>query len=260
MRWKNRFNPLFAAAMMTMGCSERKENPDTTNPLANHIDRSVFYIDSVPEGADVYLVDENKKDGSDMEVVGKTPLTIKASVCNGKSFFICMKMDFYLSKLEKIPAMKDWVEKFKSDQYFQSDYGTYVGYFDFDTPVTRSMKTVDDNKLFATGPVYKLDNPMCNRECAIFLPKGMDVSTIYGLMPPPGTFGGFNENWKKTFAKYRFSEKQIIEAIECLSRCGKYITQVKNPFKKDKAMEYVITMQKGKSDLVVVTQLEVNVY
>ncbi|MEI7424585.1 MAG: hypothetical protein WCK10_00495 [Candidatus Staskawiczbacteria bacterium] len=236
------------------GCSGKE---DPAKALSKYIDVSKLYIDSVPPGAEVYNILDKKFDEDDMKLLGKTPLIVNASECSSRKFFVCMKIDFYLSKVEKIPEIKDWVTKFKLEQEQGGKSGSVLKYFNFDTFDLRSMKALNSEKLFATGPIYEIKGPMNNRECAIFLPKGLPMSVMYPLMPPRGTFNGVDETWHSRLAQCQFSEIQIKEAMESMSRCGKYFVRIKIPSKPKSAHEYNLVSQRGGDKLVTLSEAEI---
>ncbi len=248
------------------GCGEEDEfgilEKDSKKELREKIDalfrsksdNDNVYIDSVPDGADVYLMKEDEK----KKFLGKTPLVVKASECPGMTFWISMNMDYYLEKVKVIPEMREWIDGFKSDQYFYRNLGFSSEYFDFGVPVSISDQS-SNGEIVSIGPKYKLDWPEENRICVFFIPKEKKISLFFPLMPPPGTFEPLKGKWPTILReRYHFSQEQAKEALACLTRCGKYRARIKDPFKKDKAKDISIIVQGGGKDVVVATMCEVS--
>ena len=205
---------------------------------------SRIYVDSVPSGADVYLSPADENSAAKQTLLGKTPLIVEAAQCPGLRFLVSMNMDYYLRQIEKIPEMHDWITEFKSEQYF-SGQSLSQNYFHFDVPDSRLTTTLNGG-LVAVGPVYSLEGLSQNRICVCFIPRGKNVSLFYPLMPPPGTFERLKGHWHEVLLEeYHFSEAQAQEALDCMSRCGNYATQVKDPFKSGIARRYVLTIEGG---------------
>jgi len=218
-----------------------------------------IYIDSVPSGAEVYLLPKDEKSTEKDKLLGKTPLVVKASDCASKKFWVSMNMENYLKQVADIPEMKDWIKSFKSDQYFSDGPMTKSDYFNFEVSVSRSVSSINGG-LVSVGPVYDLEWPSANRICAFFVPKGQKASSFYPLMPPLGTFKGAIGDLRTSLQqRYRFSAEQTQEAIGCLSRCGKYLTKVNDPFKDNTAREYNIVIQGGSNENTIVTMSEIRV-
>ena len=244
--------------------SEPRQTASEPETMDTNVDRVLgrsailkgkVYIDSVPRGAHVYLVRESAK-GGDKEL-GVTPLAIDPNQCPGMKFWIMMTVEEYVNRTKDLPGMKEWVEDFQTQNYF-GGIGLISAFFDFDTGETRTGVEPGTNALLLFGPVYKLQWPMMNRVCALFIPTGKKVSVFYPLMPPRGTFQELKGEWRKNLvSKYKFTEEQAVEALECLSRCGKYVARIKNPYKEGWAMEYSITAQGPECPLIYITQREV---
>ncbi len=238
------------------GCSE-KEDPELKR--GNSEDQNTnIYIDSVPSGAEVYLLREKGSEVKD-KLLGKTPLVLKPSECPGKTFWVKMNMGEYLEKVAVIPEMEEWITNFKSDRHFGEPGMGSQRYFSFETAVSRVVST-QSGGLVAAGPVYKLEGSDQNRICVLFIPKNKRPSIFYPLMPPPGTFARPTGRWPEVLRdEYRFSEEQAKEATECLTRCGKYRALVKDPFKKDTVRRYIITVQGPESDRILTQIAEINI-
>jgi hypothetical protein len=274
-RWFALAGLILVLLVVLNGCRKSKEKSDvqregdTSNFVskAEGVDEDVdkvlgrsailkgkVYIDSVPRGAHVYLV---RADANDDKEVGITPLTLEPSECPEMKFWIMMTVDEYVSKMKNLPGMEEWLEDFQTQNHF-GGLGTTSGFFDFDTSVTYTGVDPDTNSLLLFGPVYELEWPMMNRVCAFFIPVGKNVSDFFPLMPPKGTFSELKGEWHKNMlSKYKFTEEQADEAIECFPRCGKYIARVKNPYKEGWAMEYSITAQGPECPLTYISQREV---
>lgn len=217
---------------------------------------SRIYVDSVPSGADVYLLPADENSAAKQALLGKTPLIVEAAQCPGLRFLVSMKMDYYLGQIEKIPEMHDWIKEFRSEQNFSSQTMSQ-NYFDFDVPDSRITTTINGG-LVSVGPVYNLEGLSQNRICVCFIPKGKKVSLFYPLMPPQGTFERLKGHWHEVLLEeYHFSEAQAEEALDCMSRCGKYTTQVKDPFKSGFAREYDLTIDGGSKIRVSIHSYEV---
>ncbi len=218
-----------------------------------------IYIDSVPAGAKVYL--QQREEGSRVKdrLLGKTPLRLDSSECSGMTFWIRMDMGEYIKKVAAIPEMEKWIKNFKSDRYFGEPNMGFQRYFNFEGSLSQVVSSPTGG-LVAVGPVYKLDWPNHNRICVLFVPKEKALSIFYPLMPPAGTFTRPKGRWESVLRdEYRFSEEQIKEALECLTRCGKYRTRIKDPFKKDIVREYSIVTQGPGNDLIVTAISEIKI-
>ena len=253
---------LISVSLVLTGCDEKKwKNIDDNSPLPAQPTRyeSKIYVDSVPSGADIYLLPSDEKDKTAKDVLlGKTPLIVESSQCPSKKFWVDMNMEYYISKVSGIPEMEEWIKSFKSDGYFGTPMMSQE-YFKFDTSDSRNTSKMGGG-LVSVGPVYTLEWPVENRICAVFIPKGKKKSLFYSLMPPVGTYQMFlNNGWRTSLQKNRLSESQIQEALECLTRCGKYMAQVKDPFKDGSARLYVYTAQGGKNDRVVISQYGIRI-
>lgn len=247
-------------AVVVIGCSNEQPSGNQvaeTTPVqsANKVGTKV-YIDSVPAGATVSLLPRDDDDKTTKERrLGKTPLVIDASECPTMRFLVMMQMDEYIQKAEKIPQMKSWVAKFKSEQYF-GDSSLSQHYFNFDTAQSRLFKSMNGG-IVAIGPVYELEWPNHNRLCAIFIPRGVKQDAAYSFMPPRGTFPELRGNWPNLLrTEYHLSEDQAKEALEYLTRCGKYIVTVKDPFQEGVGRRYSITIQASPNEMIVTTVQE----
>jgi hypothetical protein len=252
---------VLASSIIFVGCDNKKENDNNHDNgicVLPGIADSKVYIDSVPSGAEVYLLPANEESKQKDELLGKTPLIIESSKCQSMRFLISMDMDYYIKQVEKIPEMQDWIKRFKSEQYF-GDMMMSQEYFNFDTPNSRFAKQIHGG-LVSTGPVYSLSWPNKNRLCALFIPRGKDISLFYPLMPPAGTFPKPTGGWHDVMIQeYHFSEEQYQKATNCMTRCGKYLTRVKDPYKKNTAREFSMTAQGGKSEITAISSYEVDV-
>jgi len=259
---------IFVMIFGLVSCSKKKESKaENENSYARRIGpskqellRTKIYLESVPSGTEVCLLQEDENSGEGEKLLGKTPLVLKPSDCPGMTFWIKMDMEEYLKKVKIIPDMNDWITGFKSDRYFGYPRPvTSQEYFNYEVSLSRNV-TAFQGGLVATGPEYKLDWPRHNRICVLFVPKKKKISLFYPLMPPPGTFERVKGSWPSDLRnQYRFSKEQAEEAIECLTRCGKYRARVKDPFKKDTAREYSITVQGPGNDLIVIQTTEIRI-
>jgi len=197
------------------------------------------YVDSVPRGAHVFLISESAKGGD--KQLGVTPLELDPAQCKGMKFWIMMTVEDYINKTKDLPDMKGWLEDFQTQLH--SGMPHISVFFDFDTSVTRAGVNPQTRSVALFGPVYELKWPMTNRVCALFVPRGRRASEFYALMPPTGTFKGLGDEWRKNMiTKFKFTEQQVEEAVQCLTRCGKYVARIKNPHKYG-LMEYSVTAQ-----------------
>lgn len=218
-------------------------------------------IDSVPPGASVFLVpaDSFKEKVDLTDPLGTTPLVLKSSQCPDMTFLILMNIDKYLECVCSIPEMKSWIEELSITQELmgESDLDTH----DFKFGVTEVVKltTPDRSRLIAIGPMYKLKWPEEKRLCVLFIPSTVSCTAFYPLMPEPGTFTLPGNDWLGVLKrKYRFSEQQLNEAAECLTRCGSYFTRVKDPSNAERAIDSNITLQDMRSGYLISRQLPVN--
>lgn len=125
-------------------------------------------------------------------------------------------------------------------------------FFNFDTPVSQSIESVGGG-LVGVGPVYDLGSSggfsdSSIRICALFIPRGVRREAFYPLMPKPGTFPRLSDRFAEILrSKYHFSDAQAALALENLSRAGKFVLTVKDPFVEEGGKEIAITeMPDGK--------------
>lgn len=255
------FLAILSAILVFSGCDRHpKKDGGVPPPRTKESPRGTkVYIDTVPAGAEVFIL-SGEKDSKE-ESLGFTPLVVDASKCPSMKFWIKMDMDGFLKKVEEIPIMKDWVAMFKSERYFGHPSPlSSQEYFDYEVALSRNVAKMDGG-LVATGPVQELDWPRHNRMCVLFIPKGIPASAFYPLMPKPGTFTKMEGSWPKNLKnKYKLSEAQAAEAMECMTRCGKYRARVKDPFRENIAIEYSFTAQGPPTeDLIVIQGSEVRI-
>lgn len=75
--------------------------------------KSKIYIDSVPPGANVYIVTLTGDRSSDGKPVGATPLVLDPSASPSMQFALVMRMESYSKLVATIPEMKGWIKEFK---------------------------------------------------------------------------------------------------------------------------------------------------
>lgn len=239
----------------------------------NQSGKPKLYIDSVPSGAKVYLMGSEDDKSHEDKVLGTTPLILDPDQAPTMRFCIMIRMDDYLKQIESIPEMREWADMFRRDQQLASigpgfgGFGAGGGgpmgigdYFDFDTPQSRNAQQAGGG-LVEIGPVYTLEWPQQNRLCAMFIPRKSKVSHFFPLMPDAGTFKNPGRGYLAALIReYKFSGEQAQEAIESLTRCGKYITRVKDPLRaKDHATDFSLTIQRAPKSTVVTQAYEVRV-
>jgi hypothetical protein len=232
------FIVLALGTIAIFGCSKRQ-------PKVFRDDK--VYIDSVPRGALVSLLPIENEDGKEI-VLGKTPLVLDPSQTPSMRFLIMMEMDGYLKAIGVIPELKEWAERFKIEQRFvkASGLGGMQDYFLFEDTAYSQVVTDVRGGLRAVGPIYTLDWPTHHRLVALFIPRGVKVTTFYPLMPACGTFELHERDYGNSLVRdYGFSAEQRDEAVGSLSRCGKYVTKVRSTDGSDTARLYCITAQKG---------------
>ena len=221
--------------------------PAPTYPTEVASDTKI-YIDSVPQGATVSLLPREKEKG-EREELGKTPLAVHSSQTHGMRLLIMMNMDNFLKQVEPIPELKDWVAGFKSDRYFASGPGGMdQNYFNFDTADSMSVQSANGG-LVAVGPIYDLSSeigPGSSRRsiriCALFIPRGVKREAFYPLMPRPGTFPELMGSWPDDFrSEYHLSDEQAHTALESLTRCGKYVVTIKDPYREGRGKQLSFT-------------------
>lgn len=201
-------------------------------------------IDSVPSGASVFLVPEDYREGNlDLKKpLGMTPLTLKQSRCPSMIFWVAMDINQYLKHVNSIPEMKTWVSDLQDSFFGEADTDMH----DFNFGYSGILKVTDPNTrlLEAIGPICEMKWPDEKRLCVLFIPRTVSCTVFYPLMPKPGTFALPDSDWRGFLRrKYRFSEQQLDEAAECLTRCGGYFTRVEDPANAEKAIDYSITLQ-----------------
>ncbi|MCI0537358.1 MAG: hypothetical protein L0Z50_19250 [Verrucomicrobiales bacterium] len=209
-----------------------------------------IYVDSVPSGASVYLLPKIDGD-SGKRLVGKTPLVLDASEASSMRFWVMINMEAYLKEIERIPKLRDWVTKVRSDRF----PGTYIPrYFDFEFDSTQGAKG-RDGKIVGVGPVVTLDFPTQSRIAVVFLPEGEKLSTLFPIMPPSGTFRvSESEQRKLLMNRYGLRETDATEAIEALSRCGKAWILVLNSPQRGHTRELIMTDQGPDNPTVTITE------
>jgi hypothetical protein len=256
----NEFNPWVAVradtgkllTLLKDGANKWEWKPyeRTTTPKSLMQDRgekashAKIYIDSVPPGANVYVLIDTPGDKDEKErLLGTTPLTVEPSECPSMRFYVIMEMAQYLKSVDVIPEMKKWVAQFRSDQFFNENGAYTQHYFEFAEGGLERILVKPGAGVDALGPHCKLDWPMQNRLCVLFIPMEIPPSAFYGLMPKPGTFH-IEAHWSDTMqTRYKLTKQQTDEAIQCLSRCGKCMVKVKDPFKENTSRRYTFTVQ-----------------
>ncbi len=253
---------LAALLAVVTGCQEKRKRPEIGQAEGDALQgRDVsgqspqqavggsakLYVDSVPPGADVYVVlaDQplEKDEAGNFKSRGKTPLILEIEQRRGAKVTILWNMKEYLAKVQELPAMKDWITRFTAPHPFGQSPLAAQEYFSFDSPGTSVVQSTA-NEILAVGPVYSLDDYPGNRLCALFIPPGIKPSAFHGLMPAPDTFeidaGGFALD----LLRRGLSQTQAIEAADCLRRCGKYVAVVKDRTNPDKSVMVSSTAQK----------------
>ena len=200
-------------------------------PISSGAAASEIYIDSVPRGATVIVVPKEHEQGAE-KTLGKTPLKVDSAQTPSMRFAIVMDMDYFMKQVENVADLHDWSQRFKSDRYFGDS--EVQRYFSFDTPFSRSTETVN-HALVAIGPIYDVssvdDSRGLIRICALFIPRGVKREAFFPLMPPPGTFPRLAGRWPEILRKeYHLTDEQADVAVESMSRAGKYVVTVKDPF------------------------------
>lgn len=197
-----------------------------------------IYIDSVPEGAQVTLRKLNNQD----TVLGRTPLQVVVAD-EQIELIVSMFIRDFVSIVKDIPELKAWSDIAK--EAVQGDYFSASDFFDFGVMeyiVKRSL----NNEILSIGPTHKLDlRKDNNRLCVVFLPRGKQLSVLFPIMPPVGSyklFQGLEKNWRQILLEeYEFSSEQTKEAIESFSRIGKSVTIVKDKKKEGREKFRAIT-------------------
>jgi len=163
-----------------------------------------------------------------------------------------MDMDTYRELVAAIPEMKKWTQMFEVTRHVGHLGGVYPRDIGFEFEVSEALvgqtMTGDISEL---GPYHTLNYPKENRICVSFIPAGVKFSAFYSLMPPEGTFPQPPWSWLYHLkSDYNFSDDLVREAIESLTRCGKYITRVAGPAKSRTSLEFIFTMQSKESGLI----------
>lgn len=204
-----------------------------------------IYIDSVPRGATVKLLPKETGKGDEI-VLGKTPLVLEPAKTQTMRFAITMSAVEYAKAIERIPGLENWTERFKKQPWFSKTWNYRQNDFDFDDAEEELIEIDGNGQLTAVGPIYAIDWPRYHRVVALFIPKKVKLSVFYPLMPPRGTFKLNDREFSILLVRdHHFSAEQSIEALEMLSRCGKYMTRIKLADGHDNARVYSITVQKG---------------
>jgi hypothetical protein len=177
-------------------------------------------------------------------------------------FWVNLDMDRFAAGVKDIPPLRKWCETNlrQSEPHLvtigPSDTRFYRKWFEqsrsrFDFDSTHVLHVNDGmGRVYATGPVLRLDYPNANRLCALFLPYQLNPLCLAPLMPPPGTYHLPANIWKRKFIReHRCSEKQAETAVETLNRCGHARVIVDDPFRKE--IEWVLstTIQGPGNDL-----------
>ena len=210
-------------------------------------ERSRIQIDSVPRGAEVSYLPGGPDGKASSTPVGKTPLELDSRQYPSGTFVIMMRMDTYLEAISAVPALKDWIEQFNSqNDLFGYSYDGNSELFEFDTPTTRQVLNAN-RKLIAVGPVYTLDSSTSDRVSALFIPRGSSVRDFFPLMPADGTYDLDKDSYGRSLiVDYGFDLNQASEAVESLTRCGKYVTTVEVFKPTGKHSMVVLSAQQGK--------------
>lgn len=213
----------------------KKKEPDTKLPSPN------IYIDSVPDGAEVYLYkDEN---GTEKKRLGKTPLVLSVTDCPGLRFNIRFKMADFLQRLETAggPELKAWAKQYRDEALVMPR--SFESVFEFEEAQSILIQNAL-GQLEEVGPIASLKYPDENRLCAVFMPRGMNLTQLFPLMPPPGRFRLDAETWKAVcMANHRMSEEQASEVAEALVRCGRAWAIVADPTDPGSQRVFSLTAQ-----------------
>lgn len=214
------------------------------------------YIDSFPSGAEVRMIPKVDTETSAPGItLGRTPLTVDASQVPSMRFLVMMAMKDYVTATGALPQMKEWISRLRLGQILGRPGSPDV--FGFDSGQSETSSGLN-GELLATGPIYKLDWLQGNRLCALFVPRGVPLSALFPLMPKPGRYPPLPETWPAMLQeKYEFSSAQVTEALETLSRIGKYVTLVRNSRQPGVARRYSITFEGPPLEKVSVSSYEV---
>lgn len=184
---------LAALLAVVTGCQEKRKRPEIGQAEGDALQgRDVsgqspqqavggsakLYVDSVPPGADVYVVlaDQplEKDEAGNFKSRGKTPLILEIEQRRGAKVTILWNMKEYLAKVQELPAMKDWITRFTAPHPFGQSPLAAQEYFSFDSPGTSVVQSTA-NEILAVGPVYSLDDYPGNRLCAIHSARDQTV-------------------------------------------------------------------------------------
>jgi len=203
-------------------------------------------IDSVPRGAEVSYLPGGPDSKASSIPVGKTPLELDSNKYPSGTFVIMMNMDTYLQAINGIPGLKEWIEQFNSqNDFYGCGYGGSSELFQFDTSTTQQVIGANQ-KLVAVGPVYTLDEATSDRINALFVPQGVSVREFFPLMPTDGTYFIDKDSYGSSLVvDYGFNLSQASEAVQSLSRCGKYVTTVDEFKPTGRRSMVVLSAQRG---------------
>ncbi len=197
------------------------------HPARRASERSRIQIDSLPRGADVSYLPGGRGSKASSIPIGKTPLELDSRQYPSGTFVIMMRMDTFFTAISGVHTLKYWNEQFNSiHDLYGYGYDGNKELFQFDTPTIQHL-TNPNRELLAVGPVYTLDRSISDRLYALFIPIGTNARDFFHLMPPAGTYNIDKNSYRQSLVlEYGFNRNQASEAVECLSRCGKYVTTV----------------------------------
>ncbi len=221
------------------------------------LDGPDVFIESVPAGAEVYLepTDDGKKAGEGSRNLGKTPLRLRPAECASMRFHVRITVDDFLTEVDKkIPMLKGWVARVRSDRYF--GLHNEAQFFDFGAEAVQTSQFNLQNMLINTGPVIDLKYQKENRLCVLFVPNGYQSPVLLPLMPEAGRFAMPADQIREILTRDHQFEKRSAELMtDTLLRCGTASWAVAD--RGDRDTEKVLTMsiqgERGES-LVITTR------
>lgn len=217
-----------------VGCSKQGPRPDTV------------YIDSIPDGADVYLVSKNES--VEDKLLGKTPLAVDSAKCPGMNFAVVMNMDYYCKEIRKLKTRTDWPRRFCFGLSGSVGAVRPLDFFQFESSKGKVAQEFT-GKIHSLGTIQELDWPRKNRICILFLPTGVPIEEFFPLMPPSGTFRVEHAGLKASLEKnFEMSDAQAEVAVQSLTRCGAYEGYAKLPGSESRVRYYRITYSKPPLD------------
>lgn len=243
-------------AMLATGCGKETTNTSAGQSSMPKVIPTMIYIDSVPAGAEVYAVsdDEQKQDN----LLGKTPLKVRPDQCPSMKFAIIMDMDSYIEKVNTIKEMSDWVTKFVVLRHAISGTVRPLEYFPFETSISRVAQEMSGS-IASMGPIMELDWPEKNRLCIWFIPRHVNPESFFPLMPASGTFKIKKTEFARALVENGLNEHEAKQAVDCISRCGKYYLEKESQDNPEKMNIFSLTSQKEPiGDMIIFEQAEGN--